>query len=112
MKINLINLLKYLSKVTMKKDTHIKKTQPYSPFNFNIYNQQEKDLINDMLMEIITIKKMMYSVITSLKNIKITATKVETYITTPVMDNQTKNTTKKYKKLYKTKINSSNSIQV
>ena len=63
-------------------------------------------------MEIITIKKMMYSMITLLKNIKIIATKVETYITTLVMDYQTINTTKKYKNLYKTKKNSSNSIQV
>jgi len=66
MKINLINLLKCLSIVTMKKDTHNKKTQPYFPFNFNIYNQQENNHFKDMLslMEIIAIKKMMYSMTT------------------------------------------------
>jgi len=67
MKNNLTNQLKYLSIVTMKKDTHIKKTQPYFRFSFNIYNQQENNHFEDMLllkMEIITIKKMMYSMIT------------------------------------------------
>ena len=50
----------------MKKDTHNKKTQPYFPFNFNIYNQQENNHFKDMLslMEIIAIKKMMYSMTT------------------------------------------------